>query len=113
MRLKEIVEKLNLRVLTAEERLEKDVSGGYASDLLSDVIANSREKNVWITLQTHQNVVAVAKLKDLTAIIIVNDRQPEELTLKKAAEEKIPLLSTDRSAFEIAGRLYELMKTKD
>ncbi len=113
MKLKEIINSLNLQVLTAKDNLEKDVSDGYTSDLLSDVIANSREGNLWITLQIHQNIIAVAKLKDLAGVIIVNNRQPEEDTLKKAEEEKIPLLATEDTAYRISGKLYQLIGSKD
>ncbi len=113
MKLKDVAEKLGLEVLTCKDKLEGEVSNGYASDLLSDVIANSREKNLWITLQTHQNIVAVAKLRDLAGIILVNNRQPEELTLKKAEEEKVVLLATPHAAFEISAQLYSLIKAGD
>lgn len=113
MKLKDIVERLELNVLTAKEKLDQDVTGGYTSDLLSDVIANSDEGNIWITLQTHQNIIAVAKLKDLSGIIIVNNREPDEETLKKAKEEKVPLMITKETAFETSGKLYMLMSQKD
>lgn len=113
MTVRDIVNALNLKVLTAPEMVDVEVSGGYTSDLLSDVMANSREKNVWITLQVHQNIVAVAKLKELAAIILVNNRAPEEETVKKAGEEKIPLLQTPDSAFIISGKLYALLGSTD
>jgi serine kinase of HPr protein (carbohydrate metabolism regulator) len=112
MKLMEIVEKLQLKVLTAKDRLDEEVTGGYTSDLLSDVIANSKEGNLWITLQTHQNTIAVAKLKDLAGIIIVNNREPDEDTLGKAQEENIPLLCSEEMAFDISGKLYELISPK-
>ncbi len=108
MRLKEIVEKLGLTVIVGQDKLENEVTGGYASDLLSDVIANSKEGNLWITLQTHQNIIAVATLKELSGIVIVNNREPDEETVKKAEQEKIPLLTSKLTTFEIAGKLYEL-----
>ena len=109
MKLKHIVEKLQLKILTGQENLDVEVSGGYTSDLLSDVIANCKEGNLWITLQTHQNIIAVAKLKDLAGIIIVNNREPDEETLAKAKEENVPLLCSEEMAFEISGKLYELI----
>jgi len=109
MKLKDIVEKLQLKILTGQENLDVEVSGGYTSDLLSDVIANCKEGNLWITLQTHQNTIAVAKLKDLAGIIIVNNREPDEETLAKAKEENVPLLCSEEMAFEISGKLYELI----
>ncbi len=111
MKLKEIIEKLQLKVLISPENFDLEVTGGYTSDLLSDVIANSKQGNLWITLQTHQNIIAVAKLKDLTGIIIVNNREPDEDTIGKAKEENMPLLCSEEMAFEISGKLYELMSS--
>lgn len=108
MRLEEIVKELGLKVRCAAHNLSKQVNGGYASDLLSDVIANSQKDNIWVTLQIHQNIVAVASLKELAGIIMVNDREPEEETLKKAGEENIPIMVTELPTFEIVGRLYKL-----
>lgn len=109
MKLREIVEKMHLSVRCGEDRLDGMVSGGYASDLLSDVIANSKTGNVWITMQVHVNIVAVALLKDLAGIVIVQGRQPAEETLKKAKEEKVAIIVSDLPAFETAGKLHALL----
>ena len=111
MKLKEIIEKLQLKVLASQENLDVEVTGGYTSDLLSDVIANSKEGNLWVTLQIHQNIIAVAKLKDLSGIIIVNNREPDEDTLQKAKEENVPLLVSEEMAYEVSGKLYELISS--
>lgn len=113
MKVKEIIEKLELSTLTGQENLDAEVTGGYTSDLLSDVIANSKEGNLWITLQIHQNIVAVAKLKDLAGIIIVNNRKPDEDTLKKAKEENVPILGSGDMSFTVSGKLYELISSQD
>lgn len=110
MKIAEIISELNLKVLSGQDGLENEIKGGYVSDLLSDVIGNAREGEVWITLQTHQNVIAVASLKDLSAIIIVKGSVPDEDTIKKSNEEGIPVLLTDSDTFNIAGRLFELLK---
>ena len=109
MKLREIIEKLQLQVLVDQERLDTEVTGGYTSDLLSDVMANSKAKNLWITLQTHENIVAVAKLKDLAGIIIINNRKPDEQTLQRANDEKVTLLASGDTAFRITGKLYDLI----
>ena len=108
MKLQEVVDSLSLEVKTTSANLTKEVTGGYVSDLLSDVIANSKEGNVWITLQTHQNIVAVATLKELSGIILVNNRTPDADTLKKAEAEGIPVMISSLPAFEVVGRLYTL-----
>ena len=108
MKLKEIVEKLNLDVKCKTNNLNKEVNKGYASDLLSDVIANSNEGDIWITLQVHRNIVAVASMKGLSGIVIVNGREPEEETIKKAEVEKIPIMVSTLPAFELIGQLYAM-----
>ena len=110
MTLEDLANKLSLQVLSHNEGLQKKVSGGYVSDMLSDVMANSKQDNIWITLQTHTNIVAVAHLKNLAGIIIVSKRQPDEETLKKAAAEKITIMTTPLPAFEVAGKIYQLLK---
>ncbi len=108
MKLQELVDSLSLEVKTASFNLTKEVTGGYVSDLLSDVIANSKEGNIWVTLQTHQNIVAVATLRELSGIILVNNRTPDTETLKKAEEEGLPIMVSPLPAFELVGRLYSL-----
>jgi len=108
MQIEEIVNKLDLEVRSSAENLRRQISGGYASDLLSDVMANSKKDNIWITLQIHENIVGVASLLELAGIIIVNGREPDETVIKKAAEENIPILLTKLPAFEIVGKLYNL-----
>lgn len=112
MKLNKIVQKFNLTVRSAKDNLEREVTGGYASDLLSDVIAHSQEGDLWITLQVHQNIVAVAAMKDLAGIILVNGREPEKDTLEKAETEKIPIMVSKMASFELAGKLYNLGITK-
>ncbi|MBK7479276.1 MAG: serine kinase [Bacteroidales bacterium] len=109
MKITDVIRELGLKVLSGHEGLENEVTGAYVSDLLSDVIGNGREGNVWITLQGHHNIVAVASLKDLAAIIIVKGIQPDEETIRKSKQENIPLLSTEDDTFTVAGKLYNLI----
>ena len=106
--LHEIAKALNLRVETGNDLLERGVNGGYASDLLSDVLAHARKGDVWITLQTHPNIVAVASAKELCGIIIVNGRAPAAETLRKAGEEHVPILVSPLATYDLACRLGEL-----
>ena len=108
IKLREIVQKLSLRVLSGEDKLDENVTGGYASDLLSNVIANSKPGDIWVTMQSHANIVAVAVLKELSAILVTQDRAPDEDTLKKAAEEHVAILLSPHSSFHIIGKLHEL-----
>ncbi|MDA8126396.1 MAG: DRTGG domain-containing protein [Deltaproteobacteria bacterium] len=109
MNIETIVQALHLEVRSGEEQLQGEVRGGYVGDLLSDVIANSRERELWITRQVHPNIVAVASLKDLAGIILVRGAEPAADTVEKATQEKIPLLLSDLSAFAAAGRIYQLL----
>ncbi|MEQ8162379.1 MAG: DRTGG domain-containing protein [Smithellaceae bacterium] len=113
MNIEAIIKALNLKVRSAEDNLKKNISGGYTGDLLSDVMANSHEGDIWITRQVHQNIVAVASLKDHAGIILVNSCEPAQETLEKAAQENIPIMVSDLSAFELSARVYNLLAKKD
>jgi predicted transcriptional regulator len=112
MKVSELVEKLDLTVYSGREGLSREIKGGYVSDMLSDVMGNSVEGQVWITLQVHQNVMAIASLKELAAVILVNGLEPQENTMKHSDEENIPVLGTNLSTFEIAGELYRILNQK-
>ena len=109
MTLKEIIEKLDLKCLN-EANLDADIKGAYSSDLLSDVMGNARSGQVWITMQTHKNVTAIAALKDIPAVIIVRGGVPDEDMLEHAKEECICILVSQEPTFTVCGKLYELIK---
>lgn len=108
MNLDELVEKLPLTCLTPYSNVK--VTGAYTSDLMSDVIANAKENQLWVTLQGHQNVVAVSLLKELAGVIISGGYMPDSETLARAKKEKLAIFSTKLSNFEISGLLYDLLK---
>ncbi|MDD2200977.1 MAG: DRTGG domain-containing protein [Firmicutes bacterium] len=108
MTVQEIADILGLRCVAGGKSLEREVSSGYVSDLLSDVMGNARDSGIWVTSQVHQNVVAVALLLDLAAVVIAGGLEMNDDALAKAKAEGVPVLSTKMSAFEAVGRLYEL-----
>jgi hypothetical protein len=109
MNLQEIIDSLQLRPLTShKDYIEIVPSCGYASDLLSCVMAGAAHQSIWVTLQAHVNIVAVASLLDISAIIITEGAMPDESTIAKANEEGINLLSTQEQTFSIVGQLWEL-----
>lgn len=104
----DIVSALELGVLTGQPGLEHEVTGGYASDLLSCVMARAKAGNVWVTLQGHANVVAVASLLGLAAVVISEGIQPDAQTRQKAEAEGVTLLSTPRTTFAVVAGLAGL-----
>ena len=109
MKLDKIVKDLDLKVLTSPvDTSTVDVESGYCSDLLSCVMTGAEPNSVWVTLMAHGNIVAVAALLDISAVIITEDAQPEEETLKLATEKGVTLLSSNHDNFHIVGKLWEL-----
>ncbi len=113
MDLETIVNALNLKVRSGNDKLKAEVRGGYAGDLLSDVMGNSKEGNIWVTRQVHQNIVAVASLKDHAGIVLVQGAEPAPDTLEKANKEGIPIMVSDLSGFEVIGKIYNLLKKEN
>jgi predicted transcriptional regulator len=104
----EVVQRLGLGVAAGEAGLHQPVTGALVCDLLSHVMAKGRPGQLWMTIQTHPNVVAVAALARLSAILVVGGFAPEQDTAARADEEGIPLLTSQEDAYTLAGRLYEL-----
>jgi predicted transcriptional regulator len=108
MRVRELVEGFGLKTVAGEQGLDREVKGGYCGDLLSDVMANAPVGCIWLTVQGHLNIVAVAVLREMAAIIITGGREPDEETVQKADQERLPILTWPHSAFMLAGRFYAL-----
>lgn len=109
MKLSQLMHDLGLRDLTPElSDRDADVTAGYASDLLSDVLANAPEAGVLVTVQVHLNVVAVAVHAELACVVFASNRQPDEAVRAKAVSERVRLFASSLPAFELIGRLYGL-----
>ena len=110
MTLAEIVKELDLEILTGTRDLEQRMpTAGYASDMLSRVMAHApRDGALWITLQCHANIVAVAAVLGLSGIIITEGERPDAQTIAKADQLRIPLLATPQATFRVVGHLWRL-----
>lgn len=104
----EMIKRAELEVKSANDHLDSEVTGGYSGDLISAVMANAKQGNVWVTWHVHPNIVAAAVIVKLAAIVLVCGRQPEQETIKKAQQEGIPILVSKLSTFEIIGKLYSM-----
>lgn len=106
MTLSEIIDTFGFTVYAPPLDGDVKVENGYASDLLSDVIANVAKNDIWVTMQMHVNIVAVAALKDVAAIVIVSRHKPATETIEIAKQKGVCVLGTGMTAFETCGRLY-------
>jgi predicted transcriptional regulator len=109
MQVKDIIKILELKVFGGSQGLDREITGGYTSDLLSDVMGHADSGKIWITLQTHKNVIAIASLKELSAVILIKGSEPDADMLAQAEEEGIPVLGTNDHAFETTGKLFNLL----
>ena len=108
MTVKELAEQADLEVVAGADHLDTEVTGGYSADLISTVMTNAKEGNVWVTWHVHPNIVAASLVVKLAAIILVCGREPEQQTIEKAQQEGIPILVSKEPAFEIIGKLYSM-----
>jgi serine kinase of HPr protein (carbohydrate metabolism regulator) len=109
MIISDIVDALELEVVAGYNNNNNiEVNGVYIGDLLSIVMANAQAKDIWITIQTHVNIVAVANLVELSGIIIAEGMEIDEETVKKANELNIPIFRSSLTAYQLACKLNEL-----
>ena len=106
MNTKELIEKLGLEPLSKFEH--REVNGVFISDMLSDVMAGAQAGNLWLTIQTHKNVVPAANLVDVAAIVITGGKQVPQDTVDLASRFNIAILRTKLPTFELVGKLYAL-----
>ena len=102
-----VIDSLPVKAVAGSD-FSKKITGGYVSDLLSNVMGQAKADSVWITMQIHQNVAAVSLLAGLSAVIIAGGMKPDKALIDKANEEDLAILVTDEPTYEITGRLYEL-----
>ena len=105
MKVSELAALIGARELT-EGLEDREVKCGYTCDLLSWVMAHGDEGMAWVTVQTHMNVIAVAVLSEMACVILPEDITMESESLEKAALEKLPVLSSPLSGYEICGRMH-------
>ena len=106
MLVKDLVEKFDLSVAAGKNGLDREIMDGYCGDLLSEIMGNAPAGCAWMTVQGHQNIVAVAVLREMAAIIITGGQKPDEETIQKADQEGIPILLWPNSSFSLAGRIF-------
>lgn len=107
MQLASIAQNLGLNPKT-EIAADVEVTAGYASDLLSDVLAKGKAGTLWVTNHKHTNIIGVAVMLSLAGVVIAGGIEPDAGTLEKAIEENVPLYTIDLSLYETVGRLYEM-----
>ncbi|MEJ6951839.1 DRTGG domain-containing protein [Natronospora cellulosivora (SeqCode)] len=103
----ELIESLDLEVVVGVN-LDREIEGAYIGDLLSNVMARAKENNLWVTIQGHQNVVAVALLTNVSAVVVVEDFDIEDAAIERAKEKEVNILRTSKTAYEFVLELSEL-----
>lgn len=108
MKLSEVVENTTMQVLAGVTSLDSEVTGGYVADLLSCVMAGAKQGHLWVTLQTHVNIVAVASLLGISGIVVAEGAPIPEDTLMKAEQQDVVILSSQEPVYETVSRLVSL-----
>ena len=112
MKVSQIADALALTIAAGARGLDVEVTGGYSSDMLSCAMAGAAQGNLWVTLQGHLNVVAVATLNDLAGVIVTEGKPVSPEALSKANDEGLPILTTRLGTFEVCGKLWELLRVE-
>ena len=108
MQVKEFAQKTGFKIWASEKALEKEISGVFVGDLLSWVIGNSEANQIWITVQSHLNSVAVSALKEISVLVIAQDAKIEQEVIDRAIEEDIGLCASRLSDYEICKKCVEI-----
>lgn len=108
MKIKDLVEKLNLKVLTAYDE-DRDITGCYSGDLLSWVMSRAKEGDVWLTVMGNINAVAVAVLTDCACIVLTENATLDDEAKAKAEMQGVCFLQSDKNAYELSVEISKII----
>lgn len=108
MTVKEFAEELGLKVLSMPDG-DREVTGGYAGDLLSWVMGKAPSDAAWFTIMSNVNIVAVAMLRDVAAIVVCEGAEIGEDVISRAKEQDVNLLLSDKGIYENCVELAKLI----
>ena len=108
MKIKDLVEKLNLKVLTAYDE-DRNITGCYSGDLLSWVMSRAEEGDVWLTVMGNVNAVAVAVLTECACIVLTENASLDEQAKNKAEIQGVCFLQSDKNAYELAVEISKII----
>ncbi len=109
MNLHKLAQTLDLNFFTQNVSLDKEITHAYTGDLPSDVLGYSQKGDLLITIQSNRNMIAVAFIKNLSALILVNGITPAQEVIQKAEEKNIAIFGTRKKSFEISGEIFKLL----
>lgn len=108
MTVKQLLEKLDVRPLALPEP-DREITGGYAGDLLSWVMGNAGHGCAWMTIMTNRNIIAVASLLEMACVIVTEGSDVPHEVAELAEEQGVNLLSTDTATFEMCAQIAGLL----
>ena len=106
MKLREIQKLLDARILEGEELLDRQIETCCGSDMMSDVLAFTKRSTLLCTGLTNMQVVRTADMTELSGLVFVRGKVPDEEIVEAAAEDMLPVLVTEHTLFEACGILY-------
>lgn len=108
MKVKDLIEKTGWNATITEASVEKEIKGAFVGDLLSWVMGNGVPSQAWVSVQAHNNVIAVALLNEFSCVILAQSAMMDPELLQKAQEEDLTIIHCDLSAYDICKKLIEL-----
>lgn len=106
MRLSEVAQVLEAEVLVGAEALGRDAPAGGGCDMISDLLFFGKPGMVLLTGLTQPAVVRTAQVMDISAVVLVRGKRPDEETLALAREAGLPVMVSPHSLYDCCGRLY-------
>lgn len=106
MKLYEVQQVLGASQIWGQHCLDREVATACGADLMSDVLAFTKDGALLLTGLTNPQVVRTADVGGLSAIVFVRGKTPSPEATEMAKELDIPLFSTPQTLFEACGLLF-------
>ena len=108
MTVKELAEKCGYQTVCMPDP-DREVSGGYAGDLLSWVMGRANSGDAWVTIMSNLNIIAVASLADPSCIVLSENVELDEGVLERAEQQSVNILRSDKDTFSVCAEIAALL----
>ena len=109
MTVRDLAERMQLKILAGEDATDRDVQGCYTGDLLSWVMGRAQEGDAWLTVMGNINAIAVATLADTACIILTENAPLDEAARQKAQQQQVAVLQTEENSYHTAIHIHQLL----
>jgi predicted transcriptional regulator len=106
MKIREIVNMLNAKVVCGDSHLDDEVEYAFASDLMSDVLTIDKSNFLLISGMVNIQAIRTAEMSDTQSVLFVRNKKVSKEMEEIAKQNDMVIMEYSGSMFRASGILY-------